>query len=171
MTTSNTELAAQARRAAAKADISAGCGAVMGHGESCVEGRLCQGCRRNKESADLLRQLADAVESKTEPVMIYRGRHIIDCGEFGSHDMEMLKLIPAGTKLYAAPVQPEKDERKPGGCTWAYEDEPTYAWRTGCGNLWAFTDGGPEDNGTKFCPYCGGSVGIGSSTDGGSPHE
>ena len=49
-------------------------------------------------------------EPEQEPVMIYRGRHTIDCGEFGSHDMEMLKLIPAGTKLYTSPQPREWQE-------------------------------------------------------------
>jgi hypothetical protein len=34
--------------------------------------------------------------------MIYHGRCIIDCGEHGHNDVEMLKMIPAGTKLYTA---------------------------------------------------------------------
>ena len=38
-----------------------------------------------------------------EPVMIYHGRCTIDCGEHGHHDMEMLRMIPAGSKLYTAP--------------------------------------------------------------------
>jgi hypothetical protein len=37
-----------------------------------------------------------------EPVMIYHGGCTIDCGEHGHHNMEMLKLIPDGTKLYDA---------------------------------------------------------------------
>lgn len=44
-----------------------------------------------------------------EPVAIYRGRCVIDCGEHGHHDIEMLKLIPTGTKLYTAP-QPAHNE-------------------------------------------------------------
>ena len=43
-----------------------------------------------------------------EPVMIYHGRCTIDCGEHGHHDMEMLRMIPAGSKLYTAP-QPAPD--------------------------------------------------------------
>ena len=38
-----------------------------------------------------------------EPVMIYHGRCTIDCGEHGHHDVEMLRMIPAGSKLYTAP--------------------------------------------------------------------
>lgn len=37
-----------------------------------------------------------------EPVAIYHGRCTIDCGEHGHLDMELLKMIPAGTKLYTA---------------------------------------------------------------------
>lgn len=36
-----------------------------------------------------------------EPVMVYHSACTIDCGEHGHHDTEMLKMIPAGTKLYA----------------------------------------------------------------------
>jgi hypothetical protein len=39
-----------------------------------------------------------------EPVMVYHGRHTVDCGEHGSHDTEMLKMIPSGTLLYAYPL-------------------------------------------------------------------
>ena len=42
-----------------------------------------------------------------QPVAIYRGRCVIDCGEHGHHDIELLKMIPAGSNLYAAPPAPE----------------------------------------------------------------
>lgn len=48
---------------------------------------------------------ARAPVAQGEPVMVYRGRCTIDCGEHGHHDVELLKMIPAGTKLYAAPQQ------------------------------------------------------------------
>ena len=44
-----------------------------------------------------------------EPVAIYHGRCVIDCGEHGHLDMEMLKMIPAGSKLYATP-QPTQEQ-------------------------------------------------------------
>ena len=37
------------------------------------------------------------------PDMLYHGRCVIDCGEYGHADVELLKLIPAGTKLYRLP--------------------------------------------------------------------
>jgi hypothetical protein len=33
------------------------------------------------------------------------------------------------------------------------EDEDT--WTTLCGNVWMFVEGTPQDNGMKFCCYCG----------------
>lgn len=40
------------------------------------------------------------------------------------------------------------------GCQWTY-DEHDYKWDSACGESWQFTDGGPEDNGVKFCQGCG----------------
>lgn len=37
-----------------------------------------------------------------EPVAIYHGRCVIDCGEHGHLDMQLLKMIPAGTALCTA---------------------------------------------------------------------
>jgi Mrp family chromosome partitioning ATPase len=46
-----------------------------------------------------------ALEQAAEPVMIYHGRCTIDCGEHGHQDVEMLKMIPAGSKLYTHPAR------------------------------------------------------------------
>ena len=56
------------------------------------------------EAADELEKTAQPA-GEAEPVGIYHGRCIIDCGEHGHHDIEMLKLIPAGSKLYTTPQQ------------------------------------------------------------------
>lgn len=42
-----------------------------------------------------------------EAVAIYRGRCVVDCGEHGHHDIELLKMIPAGSNLYTAPPAQE----------------------------------------------------------------
>ena len=47
--------------------------------------------------------MAAPQQEAQEPVMIYHGRCTIDCGEHGHHDMEMLRMIPSGSKLYTAP--------------------------------------------------------------------
>lgn len=60
---------------------------------------------------EALKAYADAHEAavlaklrEQEPVMVYRGRCTVDCGEHGHHDVELLKMIPAGSNLYAAPL-------------------------------------------------------------------
>lgn len=45
--------------------------------------------------------LADAAKD-VEPVAIYHGRCVIDCGEHGHLDMQLLKMIPAGSALVRA---------------------------------------------------------------------
>ena len=37
------------------------------------------------------------------PAMRYHGICVVDCGEHGHADVELLKLIPAGTNLYRLP--------------------------------------------------------------------
>ena len=39
-------------------------------------------------------------------------------------------------------------------CTW-HEDGDGGPWSTMCGKYFSFTDGDPQDNGAKFCLYCG----------------
>ena len=42
----------------------------------------------------------------------------------------------------------------PDPCTWTW-DHDEGCWVTGCGNAWEMTTGTPEDNGVRFCPFCG----------------
>jgi len=42
---------------------------------------------------------------------------------------------------------------EPDSCEWDFDDCGT--WNTTCGNAFQFTEGGPTENGCKFCPYCG----------------
>ena len=41
-------------------------------------------------------------------------------------------------------------------CTWKLNYETTH--ETSCGNIFVFTDDGPEENGFTHCPYCGGKL-------------
>lgn len=43
------------------------------------------------------------------------------------------------------------------GCLWKHQVEIDYHdyWSASCGEDFIFTDGGPIENGMKFCPYCG----------------
>lgn len=42
-------------------------------------------------------------------------------------------------------------------CIWKYDDpdDENNAYATSCNNYFQFNDGGPTENGFKFCPYCG----------------
>ena len=40
---------------------------------------------------------------------------------------------------------------KPEKCIWNDDD----GWQSACGDSFWFEDGGPRENGFKFCPYCG----------------
>jgi len=52
------------------------------------------------------------------------------------------------------------------GCKWTYQDDPTYAWATKCGQMHVITDGTPAENDFKFCCYCGGRIGTPKSAEG-----
>jgi hypothetical protein len=45
-------------------------------------------------------------------------------------------------------------------CQWREDDSDFDTWKTGCGHLWQFNTGGPKENGTKFCQYCGGALTV-----------
>lgn len=74
------------------------------------------------------------------------GTDHVEFQQHGYHDG------PEWTPLYAAP-KPTK--REP--CTWTQvDDEHTPdTWQGSCGAVWSFIEGGPADNGQRFCPKCG----------------
>ncbi len=41
-------------------------------------------------------------------------------------------------------------------CPWRVDADSV--WWTGCGHGWMFEDGGPTENGTAWCPFCGGRL-------------
>lgn len=43
-------------------------------------------------------------------------------------------------------------------CAWSLADEDASIWETACGHAFMFNDGGPQENGAQFCPYCGGKL-------------
>lgn len=40
-------------------------------------------------------------------------------------------------------------------CIWSKDEDEDNIWDTGCGEIHMFINDGPEDNGYKYCPYCG----------------
>jgi hypothetical protein len=55
----------------------------------------------------------------------------------------------------------------PDGCKWTY-DEHDYKWDSACGEAWMFSDGGPIENGVKFCQSCGKPVLLAAAPEGGN---
>ncbi|RYM48748.1 hypothetical protein [Serratia proteamaculans] len=53
----------------------------------------------------------------------------------------------------------------PDGCKWTY-DEHDYKWDSACGEAWMFSDGGPIENGVKFCQSCGKPVLLAAAPEG-----
>jgi hypothetical protein len=51
----------------------------------------------------------------------------------------------------AVPLAPEVHR-----CDWKENEDGQ--WPTGCGHCFDFIDDGPEENGFKFCPFCGGML-------------
>ena len=81
----------------------------------------------NKLESDYTDQVLRAMKAeealdklkKQEPVLIYHGRCIIDCGDGGHQDVTMLKMIAAGSKLYlAAGAQPQANPETPKPIGW-----------------------------------------------------
>lgn len=69
-------------------------------------------------------------------------------------------LREAAAALRAAEDRVALAEARPIGarheCEWCVDDDGV--WYTECGNAWQFANGGPKENSTKFCPYCGGRL-------------
>lgn len=70
-------------------------------------GILADGCYLAADAMLQCRMSGDPTsapqQEAQEPVMIYHGGCTIDCGEHGHHNVELLRMIPAGSKLYTAP--------------------------------------------------------------------
>lgn len=62
----------------------------------------------------------------------------------------------AGIKKLAA----AKPEQEPPTCAWLPEDDDTMpgTYRSACGELWIFIEGGWKENRVRFCHGCGGKV-------------
>jgi len=59
-----------------------------------------------------------------------------------------LSYLASPAALFAAQAR-----ETPLTCTWTQNEDGVY--ETNCGNLFAFNDGTPSENGFEFCPYCG----------------
>lgn len=41
------------------------------------------------------------------------------------------------------------------GCIWTPDGDYDGPWATKCGHYFELNDGGPKDNGMRYCCYCG----------------
>ena len=66
-------------------------------------------------------------------------------------DAAIQRLVETSLALHAqlAVLAQEKEAT----CTWTGDDDGL--WTTECGHAYSFVWDGPEDNGQKFCGYCG----------------
>ena len=71
-------------------------------------------------------------------------------GQAMQQEIDSLRTRVAELEKDAAPCvwKPEDDDNMPG----------TYA--SCCGELWTFTEGGPIENGMKFCHHCGNPIAL-----------
>ena len=88
-----------------------------------------------------------------EPVAVFKGAHD------GRFVIDWLHgyIPPVNLALYTAPVPPaSQSAAQPDTCSWEEDDDGCYS--TACGHRFTFNEGGPADNGQKFCGYCGGTI-------------
>jgi hypothetical protein len=43
-------------------------------------------------------------------------------------------------------------------CVWRLENDESGTWGSACDELWSFIDGGPKENGVRYCHHCGRKV-------------
>jgi hypothetical protein len=72
--------------------------------------------------------------------------------EVGTHDMYWDDLADLKARIAKA--------LDPGICTWKPEYPDGQPYNTSCGNAWFFTEGTAQENGAKFCVYCGKSIEV-----------
>jgi len=104
----------------------------------------------------VMRELAEAREMRSKELayVIERCREIPALGVFEMRD-ELLDLRAWATNraaVFAATPSPPAPAL--ACCHWR-QDADGSEWDTDCGLSWCFEDGGPIENGGKFCTGCG----------------
>ena len=65
---------------------------------------------------------------------------------------------PAELDKFIARIYAEIHQRAAKECKWKEDEDGN--WETGCGEIFTFTDGGPQENRQKHCGYCGGKLSL-----------
>ncbi|XPP74327.1 hypothetical protein ACN2AS_05435 [Serratia liquefaciens] len=102
-----------------------------------------------------------------------------DAGEFEEEitvpwniikDIYRAAVEACSTAMLAQPVSQGytlNSPETPDGCQWTF-DEHDSKWDSGCGEAWMFCDGGPTENGVKFCQSCGKPILLAEVPEGGN---
>jgi hypothetical protein len=111
--------------------------------------------------------VGSALADLVHPASLERARQAV-YGHYGADTTEvnvgvLCELIALAHEVATlsrptAAGEAEPKSAQAAACQWTYESDPTCAWNTGCGNLFAFTEEGPKENEFKFCCYCGGAL-------------
>lgn len=73
----------------------------------------------------------------------------VDAWVFGMEEQRLLAMDIPGPDEQIPPCATRKDV-----CIWTQDSDGS--WHTACNKTWEFIDGGPADNGARFCFHCGG---------------
>jgi hypothetical protein len=97
----------------------------------------------------------DAIERAMEKASVFAG-HV------ANNDVSGSRAAVASLRRHLAKHMrsTEQPEQEPPTCEWSPEDDDTMpgTYRSDCGELWSFIDGGWKENRVRFCHGCGGKV-------------
>ena len=120
---------------------------------------------------ELLQQALDALENICD-IQSNPSRPHITIHDFG-------RCSRSAIEIRAHLAKPQGEPERPSNCgsghcsciecvvaqeTCKWMEDAGEMWETTCGEAWAFTDGGPVENGVKFCHGCGKPVEIVEAT-------
>lgn len=125
-----------------------------------IRNQLKMGHRLSFAEAMLLQRAIDILLNKAgnSPVVPDGMERVATTLEYIGNfaDAAIIRQLAANQQQNAAQNIPEII---PESCTWSFSSYDDH-WHGTCGAEWVFNDGGPEENGVKFCPKCGKSVAV-----------
>jgi Lar family restriction alleviation protein len=113
---------------------------------------LYAGLAQSKQEPELLRKAMDALDlaaRQNEHDMLMTGEECRRCAAVVSEIQE---------KLSQAAAISQSKQATPPACEWWKDDDGI--WKSACGKVtaWTFDDGGPAENGCRFCHGCGRAI-------------
>jgi predicted RNA-binding Zn-ribbon protein involved in translation (DUF1610 family) len=83
-----------------------------------------------------------------------------ECPKVGCENRKSIDYLVGyshGRFLHAKDESTGAQQPQQSICRWTWDNEK---WDTACGEAFTFIDGGPVENGMKFCPYCGKQLAV-----------